>query len=313
MSSIYGRLPVSGHYLRKRLRLAGFARRLAAFTLILLVTSLAIYRLGAILPQALIGLLLLTAGVSALALLISLYGLVRVWFQGVAGGGTALGAFVLALTALTPFAYTAYLAAVNPWINAAYTVGMDPAEPAAVIESQPADAPVAAPPEAALEQPSIVPGRRFVAGAPRVYAAARMVLDDLGWQVGGVVAEGPAAAVAVAATPELAGSDLGVSGAGDIPIPTARAGIDAEAASDPLDRPDSEQYRISAVARDLLFALPSDISIRIIQDGDESFVDLQSVSRSIDIDFGQNRRFIERFLQDLDTAMAGLETVETGS
>ncbi|MEC5321853.1 DUF1499 domain-containing protein [Aurantimonas sp. A3-2-R12] len=311
MSSIYGRLPVSGHYLRKRLRLAGFARRLAAFALMLLVTSLAIFRLGAIVPQALIGLLLLTAGVAALALLISLYGLVRVWFQGVAGGGAALGAFVLASIVLSPFAYTAYLAAVNPRTNAAYTDGLDPDGPAAVIEPQaPADAPVVAAPEAALAEPSVVPGRRFVATAPRVYAAARVVLDDLGWQVGGVVAEGPASAVVAA--PELAGGDLGVSGAGDIPIPTARAGIDAEAAPDPLDRPDSEQYRISAIARDLLFALPSDISIRIVQDGDESFVDLQSVSRSIDVDFGQNRRFIERFLEDLDTAMAGLETVDTG-
>jgi len=311
MSSIYGRLPVSGHYLRKRLRLAGFARRLAAFALILLVTSIAIFRLGAIVPQALIGLLLLTAGVAALALLISLYGLVRAWFQGVAGGGVALGAFVLASIGLSPFAYTAYLAAVNPRTNAAYTDGMDPEGPAAVIEPQaPADAPVVAEPEATLAEPSVVPGRRFVATAPRVYAAARVVLDDLGWQVGGVVAEGPASAVVAA--PELAGGDLGISGAGDIPIPTARAGIDAEAASDPLDRPDSEQYRISAIARDLLFALPSDISIRIVQDGDESFVDLQSVSRSIDIDFGQNRRFIERFLEDLDTAMAGLETVDTG-
>ncbi|MCP3056258.1 DUF1499 domain-containing protein [Aurantimonas marianensis] len=312
MSSIYGRLPVSGHYLRKRLRLAGFARKLAAFALILLMTTLVIYRLGAILPQALIGLLLLTAAAAALALLISLYGLLRAWFQGVAGGGAALGAFVLASIGLSPFAYTAYLAAVNPRTNAAYTDGMDPDGAAMVTVVQtPADAPVTVAPETALAEPSVVPGRRFVAAAPRVYAAARIVLDDLGWQVGGVVAEGPAAAVA--ATPGLAGGDLGVSGAGDIPIPTARAEIDAAAASDPLDRPDSERYRISAVARDLLFALPSDISIRIIQDGDESFVDLQSVSRSIDIDFGQNRRFIERFLENMDTAMAGLETVETGN
>ncbi len=312
MSSIFGRLPVSGHYLRKRLRLAGFARKLAAFALILLVTSVAIYRLGAIVPEALVGLLLLTAGVATLALLISLYGLFRVWFQGIAGGGAALRALVLASIVLSPFAYAAYLAAVNPRTNAAYTDGMDPDGPAAVIEAQaPADAPVAIAPEATVAEPSVVPGRRFVADAPRVYAAARVVLDDLGWQVGGVVAEGPA--IAVVAAPELADGDLGVSGAGDIPIPTARAGIDAEAASDPLDRPDSEQYRITAIARDLIFALPSDISIRIVQDGDESFVDLQSVSRSIDIDFGQNRRLIERFLDDLDTAMAGLETVETGS
>ena len=65
MNSIYGRLPVSGHYLQKRLRFAGLARGLAAFAIALMVAAVVFYRLGWIVPQALIGLLLLVGGRAA--------------------------------------------------------------------------------------------------------------------------------------------------------------------------------------------------------------------------------------------------------
>ena len=62
----------------------------------------------------------------------------------------------------------------------------------------------------------------------------------------------------------------------------------------------------------MIFALPSDMVVRIAEDGDETFVDVESTSRDTGIDLGQNRRFIERFLTDLDAAMSGLETLDTG-
>ena len=48
------------------------------------------------------------------------------------------------------------------------------------------------------------------------------------------------------------------------------------------------------------------------QEGGETFVDLRAVSRATGLDLGQNRRFIEAFLADLDLAMSGLETIEAG-
>jgi hypothetical protein len=309
MSSVYGRLPVSGHYLRKRLRFAGFARRLAAFALVLLVAAMVIYRLGAIAPQALIGLLLLVAAVASIALLISVVGLMRVWYRGVDGGRTAMGACFLALLALFPFALVTYLAFVNPRANAAYTEALAPEGVAATVATPPSTgwrSLFAAP--TAPEQPSIVSGRRYVADAPRVFQAARMVVEDSGWQVEDIITGDPS----LPAAPEPAEGDLGISGLTGIPIPTPRDSVDMEAAADPLAVPDSDQYRIAAVARDLLFGLPSDMVIRIVADDGDTYVDMQSMSRSTGIDLGENRRIIEGFLTDLDTAMAGLETIAAG-
>lgn len=309
MSSVYGRLPVSGHYLRKRLRFAGFARRLAAFALVLLVTAMVIYRLGAIAPQALIGLLLLVAAIASVALLISGVGLVRVWYRGLDGGRVAMGAFFLALLTLFPFALVIYLAFVNPRANAAYTEALAPEGVQATVAAPPSDSWTsffAAP--AAPEQPSIVSGRRFVAEAPRVFQAARMVVEDSGWEVEAIVAGDPSQPAA----PAPAEGDLGISGMTGVPIPTPRDSVDLEAAADPFAVPESDQYRIEAVARDLLFGLPSDMVIRIAADDGDTYVDMQSVSRSTGIDLGENRRLIEGFLADLDTAMAGLESIAAG-
>ena len=309
MSSVYGRLPVSGHYLRKRLRYAGFARRLAAFALVLLFSTMAIFRLGGIEAQPLIALLLLVACIAAVALLISVWGLIRVWYRGVDGGGTAMTACCLALLALLPFALVTYLAFVNPRANAAYTDALAPegiaptVTPARTSLQSIFAAPIAP------EQPSVVSGRRFIAEAPRVFQAAQMVAEDSGWQVEEIIAGDPSAPAA----PEPAEGDLGISGLTGIPIPTPRAAVDMAATpEDPLIVPESSQYRIEAVARDLVFGLPSDLVVRIAEDDGDTYVDMQSMSRFTAIDLGENRRIIERFLTDLDTAMAGLKTLDAG-
>lgn len=309
MSSVYGRLPVSGHYLRKRLRYAGFARGLAAFALVLLFSTMAIFRLGGIGPQPLIALLLLVACIAAVALLISVWGLIRVWYRGVDGGGTALAACCLALLGLLPFALVTYLAFVNPRANAAYTDALAPegVAPTVTPARTSLQAIFAAP--IAPEQPSVVSGRRFLAEAPRVFQAAQMVAEDSGWQIGDIIAGDPSLPPA----PEPAEGDLGISGLTGIPIPTPRAAVDMEATpDDPLVVPESSQYRIEAVARDLVFGLPSDLVVRIAEDDGDTYVDMQSTSRFTGIDLGENRRIIEGFLADLDTAMAGLETLDAG-
>ncbi|KQT88094.1 DUF1499 domain-containing protein [Aurantimonas sp. Leaf443] len=278
------RLPGTGHYLRGRLGLARPARAGAVFALLLILVAILSFRLGILEARPLVWALVLAGGIAALAALVALGGLVRAWFTGALGAGAALGALVLSLLALLPFGLAGWLASVNPPVASAQTEGF-----------------AAAPSDAAL-----VSGRRFSAAAPDVYAAARVALKGTGWAVEEVATRESEAPDA------LAGGDLGVSGTVAIPLPTPRAAIDARAGADPLERPDSTAYRIEAVARDLLFALPSDVTIRILQEGGETFVDLSSASRGLDLDFGQNRRFIEGFLARLDEAVTTLETVPTG-
>lgn len=325
MKPIHARLPVSGHYIQKRLMLTGFARSLANFAIILMIVSVLFYRLGSIVPQALIGLLLLSAGLGLVSLLIAVWGMGRAWFQGVAGGGAAVGAFVRAAIALSPFALAGSLAAVNPPVNTAVTQRLAADDVAAVTDAaDPAQAPVVqgagalpanadpASGSALANRPSTVPGRRYLAPAPRVYRAARDVLANLEWAVDDVVAGDPTAAEPSNA-PQLSPGDLGVSGSGGIPVPTPRAEIETRQADASEQVPESDQYRLAVVARDVVFALPSDVVIQITEDGDETFVDVESTSRATGIDLGQNRRFIERFLNDLDTAMSGLETLGAGN
>lgn len=303
MSTIYARLPVSGHYLRKRLRLAGFARRLAGFSLLLVAAAVIFYRLGSILPQALIGTLMLAALLAFAALCLSFGGLVRAWFQGVEGGGKAFGALLLSLVVLTPFALAGFLAQTAPRANVAYTTGLAPDEIGAVLSASGTAAPSTT--GAAFDRlPSVVPGRRYLASAPQVLKATRLVLADFGWPVSNVVVGDPNAASNRGPAP----GDLGVSGSVTTPLPMFRDdALSEEDGEAPLQ--EADQYRVETVARDLVFALPSDVVVRMTEDGGETFVELESRSRAIGLDLGQNRRFIESFLVSLDTAMSGLESV----
>ncbi|KQT61281.1 MULTISPECIES: DUF1499 domain-containing protein [unclassified Aureimonas] len=284
-----GGMKARGHYIRKRLRLAAPARRLAAFALLFLAAGILVLRLGAIEFEALKGVLVVAFALAALSFLIAGLGLVRAWSRGYEGGGVAVGALALSILTLAPFAFAGVLAYDNPQVSAAVSDGMEATD----IAAEPATA-------AGGAETGLVSGRRFQATAAQVFGVSRLVLDDLGWNVAGVAANAPV---------EEEDGDLGTSGTIGIPVPTPRESIDQDAGEDPMDQPDSSDYAIEAVATGPILALPSDVSIRIVEDGPETFVDLRSVSRDVAWDLGQNRRFIEDFLTRLDTAMAGALTV----
>jgi hypothetical protein len=65
-----------------------------------------------------------------------------------------------------------------------------------------------------------------------------------------------------------------------------------------------EPERFTGIARTLVFAIPADISIRIIDDGDSTIVDMRSAIRFGPHDLGLDRSFVTGFLDDLDTAVA---------
>ncbi|GGE14150.1 hypothetical protein GCM10011390_36670 [Aureimonas endophytica] len=283
---------MAGHYLRKHLRLARFARRLACFSGLLLVVAVVIFRRGGIDFSTLRILAALVAAFVALALALAGAGLWRVWRRGHAGGQAALAALFVGLLVATPFALAGALALGSPPTNMAETVGLAEAEGAVV----------AVPPEAVIE------GRTFPVRASQVYQAVRTVLGDVGWTVAEVktadpkpVPDEPEAATPAAPAPRF----------GQIPVPTPRIAPDEDEtaeAPDPLDQPESGEYRVAAVAEGPVLRLPSDVEIRITEDEDQAYLDLRSVSRFGGRDFGQNRRFIETFLARVDTAMIGTVT-----
>ena len=72
--------------------------------------------------------------------------------------------------------------------------------------------------------------------------------------------------------------------------------------SPPLDGGDS---LIEALARTDVPGLPVDVSIRITDEGDTSYVDMRSASRYGSHDLGDNAARIAGFLTALDAAVAG--------
>ena len=297
---------LSGHYIRKRLRTPDWARWIASFSGLLLVAAILVYRLGGIDFEALKTLFLVVIGLVVLALLIAMAALARVWRRGYEGGGQAIAAFFIALLVAAPFLLAGLMAFRYPQVATAETAGMLAAD--IVGGSTLTEALADGTTTSVGDTAATINGRRFQARAAQVYTQARKIFDVEGWAITDVATSAPEEEV-----PET--GDLGVSGTIAIPLPTARASVEVAAAEDPLDRSDSGSYTVKAVARGPILALSSDVTLHIVEDGNETFVDMRSTSRDVAWDLGQNRRFIEDFLTRLDEAMAGVAAMvpaETG-
>ncbi|ALN73014.1 DUF1499 domain-containing protein [Aureimonas sp. AU20] len=283
---------MAGHYLRGRSRSAIWAWNLAAFAFALLPISVGFFRLH-LLDQSILSLsLLLAGGIAALGLLLAVFAILIIWRSGARGGGRAVGALLVGGVAAAPFLGAAYLFTKYPDGHAAETTGMS----AALSETAPATV-------STLD--GVLVGRDFQATAATVYQAARTAMEKSGMTIADV------------RTPDMArldGPDLGVSGTVSVPIPTLRDSLnlddeEEDDSSEPFADLDSDDYTIQAVGYAPLFAFPSDVTIRIVETDGTTYVDLRSVSRSLERDLGQNRRLIQDFLARLDEAMKVLEGV----
>jgi uncharacterized protein (DUF1499 family) len=75
----------------------------------------------------------------------------------------------------------------------------------------------------------------------------------------------------------------------------------------PTHHPEEEVITIDALAYTTLLAFPVDVSIRIVDEGDTTYVDMRSASRYGRHDLGDNAARIAQFMNDLDTEV-GSET-----
>lgn len=69
------------------------------------------------------------------------------------------------------------------------------------------------------------------------------------------------------------------------------------------------EFNMETIVYSPVLALPSDVVVRLIEEGDATFVDMRSASRFGETDFGQNADLIQSFLKDLDIAVATLTPV----
>ncbi|EAU40658.1 hypothetical protein FP2506_02989 [Fulvimarina pelagi HTCC2506] len=292
-------LPAQGHFVRPRLGLAKPAKKLAWFGLTLFLVGIPLYRLGGISTTALTATLSLSCAMLIVALVVGLTGMARAWFQAARGGSSAFGAAFIAFIGLLPFAFIAMLAAENPATNIAYTGGFATTETAGdgASGSQPVTVAAAA---------AAIPARRYAAPPVEVVEAARTAALDSGWRIEEILA------VDAEDGSDTTDDPLGViRDSGAVPLPTPRDSVDTQSVDDRLDLPVREAYDVEATASDWLLGLPSDVTVRILAEGNGTIVDVRAASREIAYDFGQNRRFIESFFTALDLAMAGEEDVSS--
>lgn len=277
---------MAGHYLRTRARTAGWAWSVAAFSLILIPVGILLFRLKLLDLDNLSWTLLLAGGLASAGLLLAVAAISKVWRKGAVGGGRAVAALVVAAVALLPFGGAAYLYRLFPDGASAETAGLGDASLA----------PVAA---TSGTSQALVPGRDYQATASMVYEAARATMEQQGIEITDVQSS---------LTPPRDSDDLGISGTVRVPIPTLRGSIGAEP-PDPFAIKDARDYTIQAVAYAPVFGFASDVTIRIAEEGAQTFIDMRSASRDLDRDLGQNRRVIVSFLNGVDEAMRAAEGI----
>ncbi|WP_455477326.1 DUF1499 domain-containing protein [Bartonella sp. B41] len=73
---------------------------------------------------------------------------------------------------------------------------------------------------------------------------------------------------------------------------------------------EEDELYIETVAKTFYLGFVSDIIIRLIDEGDTTFVDMRSASRHLPRDFGTNATFIINFMDALDTEVASLPLSE---
>lgn len=254
----------SRYHEQRTTRSAGLSRGMASFSAVLLITAVLGHRRGLVETTAFFWVLGIVALLAAFALLLSGFAFSRLWKFGDRGGHDLTAGALLGLAVLVPFGFVAYQIATLPMLR---DISTDTEVPPALTAAVSLRTPVMN----SLELPSA--GERALQAQAYPLVAGRrydLSLDRVLESVAAI---------------------LGRQGWEVVVPPPA-----TEQASGEVD--------IEAVARTFILALPSDVAIRLVDDGDSTFVDMRSASRYGRHDLGGNAERITAFLAELDQEIA---------
>jgi hypothetical protein len=248
---------------RQTSKAAGWSRRTAAFSAVLLLTVFTGHHFDLVETPVFLWVLAIVALLAALALIFAALAFSRLWHFGDRGGRDLTVGALLALLVLTPYGVAAYWATIYPPLRDISTDFDDP--PALDVGDRTKDMNVlspATPGEQRLQTDSypLVSARSYDLPFETIVNAVETVLDRRGWDLSEPY-------------PDLA------AGQGDVTI--------------------------TAVAKGFVLGLPSDVAIRVADDGDSVIVDMRSASRYGRYDLGDNAARITDFLGELDQEVAG--------
>lgn len=184
----------TARYVVKEAHEAKWARRMAVFFLQLLILTVILHRFAGLGTPAAINLVGVSVVGMALAVIVALVSLIRIWFGGQTGAGNNFAALAVGLIGLALPVYFLSKAVLLPPLTDIQTSPATPLQFTVVAEQRPRDAnPLTSPgPDKAKLQAQAYPdiGPMFLErSAPAVYALVSEAVDRLGWTV--VVNETP--------------------------------------------------------------------------------------------------------------------------
>ncbi|WP_296103733.1 DUF1499 domain-containing protein [uncultured Agrobacterium sp.] len=291
---------------------AYLSRYLGFAALLLFVIAAPLHRFGPLTTPDFVALTLISAGIAAIALVLALIGLQRLWSVGAKGGLWCLYALLLSAVPLAVVGYAAFLYWQNPKI---YDVTTDTTDipswlsvPTANQQWLPRSAAVSPVERSAqLEAYPGFLGHRYEGAIDRVYAAARKVAKAQHIRIlhtDGLIGALPDA------QPGAPKQDV-QEGAADtpvedlpsvIPVPLARP---AEAPA-PTFFNGSGTVLMQGDTRTLILGTRFDVLIRLREDTETTLVDVRVASRFGPHDLGMAKKIADSYLDALDAQMQGL-------
>lgn len=256
-------------YERRNSPSARWSRWVATFSAVLFITSALAHRFGMVDTVPFFWLLGVVGSLAGLGLGLAASGFSRLWNYGDRGGRDSTRGAIVALIVLAPFLVSAYRVVAYPQLN---DISTDPADPPELI--------------AAAVQPGRIPEMNVI-DPIRPDEAARQ--ETAYPAVMGRRYDAPIDRVMESVQAVLATRNWKIIDAGrtNMAPDGALAGI-----------------TIEATAWSFWLAWPADVAIRVIDEGDTSFVDMRSASRFGLHDMGDNAARITSFLEELDAHVA---------
>jgi Protein of unknown function (DUF1499). len=281
-----------------------WARRLGRFALALGIAALIFHRLGLLaLPNA-VAVILLSAALAILVVGLSAIGFAMLWLIGAKGGRASFFGFVMAALVLGPVGYAASRYFTLPKIHDVSTDLVDAPEWLQPPQVTPSWLPRAVQITPAMRgaQAEAYPnltGRRYDGAIDRVLDAVAAVAADRKWKL---VADDGADFLVPDASPSPAEqTEDGFVDPDNVPVPEARPDFENEPAvvTQPV-------VVLQYTWKSLVFGIPYDIVVRLVEEEETTFVDMRSATREGDHDLGLNAALVRGFLRDLDVALLGI-------
>ena len=287
---------------------AHVSRLVAAFALVLTITTMLAHRFGPLATPYMVLFLLIAAALAAFGVILAVTGLVQLWQTGAEGGIPAFKALVYASLPLFLVGFSAVRYETLPKI---YDVSTDIIDAPQWLSAPHADqiwlrhdGLITASNRA--EQEDAYPalnGRRYEGGMDRVVEAVRLVAKQNGIRI--VRTDGAAAGGPDVDQKHVKKQDstAAVTDAPDfIPVPTPRP-LNDEVAT--LIKGNTD-VSLQGEKRTLILGLRFDVLIRLREESETTLVDIRVASRYGPHDLGMSATIAESYLKALDAELLGI-------